>query len=307
MESMASGFPDYTWEGKKLMPYLNQLREESYYFENIYSAGIHTNNSIVASLYGYPAFFERPMMPTEIIYHTGLPVNLKEQGYETLFFLTGNPNYDNMNQFLLGNGFNRIYSQYDYPKEEVVNNFGVSDQYLFEYGLEILDKTSRTGEPFLATFLTVSNHPPLIIPEKFKEKGRSDQESILSYVDSTIEYFIENAKKKDWFENTLFILVGDHGKIIGEQPYEMSLTYNHVPLLFYSSEIQKNPRKFDQTGLQIDIYPSIMELLNISYTNNSLGESLFSHERPFGYFVSDTHVGCLDKELFYTYNPPYKR
>ncbi|MCD8261442.1 MAG: sulfatase-like hydrolase/transferase, partial [Bacteroides sp.] len=157
--------------------------------------------------------------------------------------------------------------------------------------------------PFLSVFLTVSNHPPFIVPDEFKDKGNDDSEAIVAYADDCIRVFMESARRESWYENTLFVFIGDHGSVHGEQTYPMALSYNHIPLVFHSSRFDDVPQIFNQYGLQINVYPSMMELLGYSYVNNSLGESLFSHKRPFSYFVSDTHMGCINEELFYLFNP----
>lgn len=308
MESMSSNYLDFEYKGKKLTPYLNELIDKSYYFPNFYSAGIHTNNGIAATLSGFPAQFDKTMMGVNIDIYNGLSTTLHNQGYQTLFFLTSNPQYDNMNCFLLENGFDRIYSQYDYPAEKVVNNFGVQDDYLFEYGIERLNEVAKSNKPFFGTFMTVSNHPPYIVPEKFKEEGKDAKDAIISFVDNSLKDFIENASKQEWYNNTIFIILGDHGKYFTEeeQPYDMSLSYNHIPLIIYSPLFKDMPQRFEQFGSQIDIFPTVMGLLNRPYINNSMGIDLFKTKRPYTYFVSDNHLGCIDDEFFYIYNPQTK-
>ncbi|WP_165043983.1 LTA synthase family protein [Dysgonomonas sp. ZJ709] len=306
MESMSSENLDTEYQGNKLMPYLNDLIDKSYYFENFYSSGIHTNNGIASTLYGFPPIFDQTMMSADVDFYTGLPINLKEQGYQTLFFLTSNPQYDNMNSFLLENGFDRIFSQYDYPKEKVVNNFGVQDDYLFEYGLNKLSNIAEQKKPFLATFMTVSNHPPYVIPKQFMDAGKNDAESILRFADHSLQDFMINAAKQEWYDNTIFVILGDHGKPSDKQPYEMCMGYNHVPLIIYSPLFDDMPKRFEQFGGQIDIFPTVMGLLNRPYINNSLGVDLFKTERPYMYFVSDSHLGCVDNNFFYIYNPATK-
>lgn len=306
MESLSSNYLDFEHKGKKLMPYINELTKKSYYFENFYSAGIHTNNGIAATLYGYPPQFDKTMMGVDIDSYTGLPITLRDQGYQTMFFLTSNPQYDNMNSFLLENGFDRIYSQYDYPKDKVVNNFGVQDDYLFEYGIKRINEASKLKKPFLATFMTVSNHPPLVVPERFKNSADNDFDRILAFVDNSLEEFMKEAAKEDWYNNTIFIILGDHGRVLGKQPYDMALSYNHIPLIIYSPLFNDMPKQFEQFGGQIDVFPTVMGLLNRSYTNNTLGIDLFKTRRRYAFFVSDTHLGCINDRFFYIYNPQNK-
>lgn len=307
MESMSSEYMKIESNGRPLTPFLNKLKNESYYFDNFYSAGIHTNNGIAATLYGYPTQFDKTMMDIKVTNYRGLPVNLKERGYQTLFFLTSNPQYDNMNSFFIENGFDRIYSQYDYPRSKVVNNFGVQDDYLFEYGLSKLKEISKNDKPFLATFMTITNHPPYVIPPKYRDIAENDEYRAVAFADDCVQTFMQEASKQDWYQNTIFVLLGDHGRTIGSQSYDMALSYNQIPMFIYSPMFKDMPKRFSQFGGQIDVFPTIMGLLGESYTNNSLGIDLFREKRPYIYFVSNTHLGCIDDKHLYIYNPQDKK
>jgi phosphoglycerol transferase MdoB-like AlkP superfamily enzyme len=302
LESMSVNCLKYEYQGKNLTPFINELISKSYYFENFYSSGIHTNNGIVSTLYAFPTLFNKPMMEVKSTRYTGTPYYLHQNGYRNLFFLTGNPNYDNMNSFLLDNHFDRIYSLYDYPDEKAVNNFGVQDDFMFEYGLPKLTETANEGKPFMATFLTVSNHPPIVVPEKFRDYADTDEKQIIAFVDNSLRNFIENASKEAWFNNTIFVILGDHGAVVGQQKYDMSISYNHIPCIIYSPLFDDAPRRFKQYGGQIDVFPTLMGLLNISYTNNSLGIDLLKEERSRMFFVSDTRLGCISDKYFYVRN-----
>jgi phosphoglycerol transferase MdoB-like AlkP superfamily enzyme len=302
LESVSTERLQSEHEGKKLMPFLNELISRSYYFENFYSSGVHTNNGIVSTLYAFPALFNKPMMESKSARYAGLPFYLHQRGYRNLFFVTGNPNYDHMNSFLMDNYFDRIYSLYDYPAEKAVNNFGVQDDFMLEYGIRQLNEMSEKGNPFLATFLTVSNHPPLIVPEKFKDCADTDDKRIIAFVDNSIRNFMESASKEQWYQNTIFVLLGDHGAATGRQKYDMSISNNHIPCIIYSPTIDDMPKRFDRYGGQIDIFPTIMGLLNAPYTNNSPGIDLLKEQRSRMFFVSDNRLGCIGDEYFYVRN-----
>lgn len=129
MESMSADLLE-TKNGT-LTPFLNELKNESYYFNNFYSAGNHTNHGIAATLFGLPSLFDKNMMKNvEIPLCEGIPYELDKRGYKTSFFVTHESQYDNMNAFLLENGIQRMYAQEDYPSSKVVNGFGVKDDYL---------------------------------------------------------------------------------------------------------------------------------------------------------------------------------
>lgn len=306
MESMATEYLKMSYQGKSLTPYLHSLIDRSYYFENFYSAGIHTNNGIASTLYGFPPIFEQTMMPATPDYYKGLPMTLKEIGYKNYFFLSHDPAYDNMYAFLNENGFDHIYSELDYPSDKIVNNFGVQDDFLLKFSVNKINEIAKEDTPFLATIMTISNHPPYVVPEAFKDAGDSDEKRIVAFADNSLKDFMENAEKQEWYKNTIFVILGDHGRVLGKQPYEMSLTYNHVPLILHSPFFEDSPKRLEEFGGQIDIYPTVMGLLQQPYVNNSLGIDLFREKRPYTYFVSDNHLGCINNDFFYVFNPDNK-
>lgn len=293
--------------GNPLMPFLHELIDKSYYFENFYSAGIHTNNGIFSSLYGFPVIFNRPSLQNKPDFYTGIPYYLKQNDYKNYFFITGNSNYDNMKGFLYNHGhFDKIYDLDDYPREKSVNNFGIQDDFLFEFGLKELHKFNKNNQPFFAIFLTVSNHPPYIIPEKYKNRESDDSKNIMLFSDDTLKNFIENSRKQKWASNTIFLILGDHGKTVGEENTPMPINYNHIPLIIYSEMFKDAPRRFINFGGQIDIFPTLMNLLKINYTNNTFGVDLFQEKRSEMYFVNNNQLGVANDSLIYIYNTETK-
>lgn len=113
---------------------------------------------------------------------------------------------------------------------------------------------------------------------------------------------MEKAEKEEWFANTVFVLLGDHGKIVGSQTYEMPLSYNHIPCIIYSPAFDNAPQRLHQLGGQVDVLPTLLGLLNHSYENNTFGVDLFNTNRPYMFFSSDDALGCISPEYFYTYN-----
>lgn len=301
MESMTLNNLSLEYNGRPLTPFLRELRDSSLYFENFYSAGIHTNNGILATMYGYSPNFSQPCMNQPSDLYTGLPYWLKKHGYKTYTFVTSNPQYDNMNSFLLDNNIDRIYSQYDYPNDKKVSRFGVRDDYLFEYGIDFFNNNTDT-EPFFAMFLTCSNHSPYSIPEKYSTYGADIDEQAIAYADDALKEFFEKAKQTSWGKNTVFIFVADHGSPRINPSYDMAYFYNRIPCYIYSEAIKEKAGKYDVIGGQIDIFPTIMGLLQLNYVNNTLGIDLLKQQRKYIYFLSDEHLGCADKEYFYCYN-----
>ena len=300
MEAM-SKFKMGKWGGpKNLTPNLNQLIKESYYFDQIYTSGIHTFNGIYSTLFSYPALYKmQPLKSLVQIPHDGLGNILRSAGYQTTFFTTHDPEFDNVRGFLTSNGFDRVFSELDYPSEWVQSTNGVADHKMFEYAIPQLDKIAQTGKPFLSVFMTTSDHGPYIIPEgiNFNPHSSELKDQIVEYADWSIGQFIDHAKKRPWFSNTLFVFIADHGISMGHT-YDMPLSFHATPLLFYAPEVLSQPKNIDCLGGQIDVSPTILGLLNIPYTNNTAGIDLLNENRPFIYFCADDKIGCLDKEHY---------
>ena len=301
MESMATGNLEREENGEWLTPYLRDLRDKSIYWANCYSTGVHTNNGIVGTHYGFVPNFSKPIMDVNSDLYTGLPYYLKKNGYATMCFITGNPQYDNMNSFWRDNSIEDIYSQYDYPSNEVVNNFGVSDGYMFRWGLNKLEERSKEGKPFFASFLTVSNHGPFVVPEPYVHRAAIPKDQIIAYADDALREFVETAKQTAWGKNTIFVLVADHGAAnIPHLLYEMPLSYNHIPVYFYSDLL--SPKRIEQPTSQIDVWESVLSMLGIPYENNCLGIDAFSQQRRYAFCVGNEHLGVCDGQYFWCYS-----
>ena len=306
MESMSSKLMKHFGQSETLTPFLDSLYTRSISFRNFYSAGIHTNHGMYATLYSFPSILKRNAMKGSVIpTYSGLPTILKEQGYRTMFFMTHESQYDNMNAFLRTNGFDEIYAQENYPSEKVVNSFGVQDDFMYQYALPILNERAGTGNPFFSVLLSISNHPPYVIPPYFHPHSDVLEEQIVEYADWSIRQFMQAAEKQPWFDNTIFVFLGDHGKMVGTPECEMPQSYNHIPLMIYGKDIK--PGVYDGFGGQVDVSPTLLGLLNISYLQNNFGVNLLEEERPCMFFSADNMLGVKDTKHFYIYDTESKQ
>lgn len=303
MESMSANLMGHFGDRRQLTPFLDSIADHSLCFNRFYSSGTHTNHAIHSVLYSYPALMKRNSMKGSVIpFYTGLPTVLQDNGYHTLFFMTHESQYDNMNGFLRTNGFDQIYAQEDYPREKRVNSFGVSDEYLYEFALRKLNEEAAGDSPFFASLLSISNHPPYIIPEGFKSRNSADDERIVEFADHALRVFMDQAAQQPWFDNTIFVFFGDHGRRSNILRSDMPLTFNHIPFMIYAPEWIE-PQQTDRIGGQIDIAPTLLGLLGIDYTDNGLGINLLREERDCIFFTSDDAIGCIDREHFFIHKP----
>jgi phosphoglycerol transferase MdoB-like AlkP superfamily enzyme len=301
MESMSANYLGVFGNKDGLTPTLDSLACNSWFFTNAYSAGIHTNNGIFSTLFSFPALRRiRPMSTVPARKFSGFSYTLKQYGYRNLFFCDHSDRFDNIGCFIPENYFDIVYSEKDFPKEKICGPFGVPDDYLFSYSLNVLNKNC-SSQPFFATILTSTNHSPYNIPDYFNSSKTDIEQVAVSYADWSIRKFLQAAEKQSWFKNTIIIFVADHGIITGNNPYDLKLSYHHIPIIFYNSLILGSPKIIENYMGQIDIFPTIMGLLNISYINNTLGVNVLSLKRECIYFSSDDKIGCINNKWLYVY------
>ncbi len=296
MESMASHFVADT----TLTPFLNQLIKKSIYFSNAYSAGIHTRNGVFATLFSYPAILENiPFPRNNIAVYDSWPAVMKELGYKTLYFTTHGAEYDNIRAHITANKVETFVSEENYPPEEIRNVWGCSDDFLFRNAIPILSEAAREKNIF-ATLLTTSNHPPYALPEYFKPRSTDIDLQAVEYADYALQIFFEKAKNEPWYNNTIFVLLGDHGEIRGLQTkdYDVSLARHQIPIIIYDPQNEIAQRK-EFLAEQCDVFPTVMGMLGYEYINNTMGIDLFRETHTMLCFTSDNAFCCLDSSDYY--------
>jgi phosphoglycerol transferase MdoB-like AlkP superfamily enzyme len=306
MESMSADQTGLYGSNKGLTPFLDSLAKNSICFPNIYTSGVHTHNGLYSTLYSHPAILDRVGIRegalANLSYY-GLPHILKEKGYNNTFLITGDGNFDSMIGFFPENGFDKFVSQDDFPKSDRTSSWGVSDHVLFNKTMHIMDSEHATNTPFFMSYMTISTHTPWTLPKDDRIpplKGENMEDRSYAYADWSIKQFLEQAKLKPWYNNTIFAFVADHGQRFNIV-YDMPLAYHHTPFIIFDPSVDTVSWN-DKIGLQIDVFPTLMSYLGFEFENNTLGTDLFTQTRPYAYFSADDKIGILDSVHFYVEN-----
>lgn len=283
--------------------FLDSLADRSSFFRQCYSSGTRTSSGVFSTLFGYPALMSyHPMKATaNMQLYACMSSILQKNNYSTIFMSSHDEQYENMTGFLSNNGFEKTISQKDFASDDVRNAFGVPDEVLFGYAIKKINNLNQAHKPFFTTILTSSNHDSLSLPNPlpsgFHPHSATRFHQSYEYADWSISQFIELAQKEDWFENTIFVFVADHGSN-NQQGYDLPLNVHHIPFLIYAPTIFHEPKTYDNMVSQIDVFPTIMGLLNIPFTNSTFGIDLFREKRKFVYFSSDDKIGCMNDNFF---------
>ncbi|MFA7359482.1 MAG: LTA synthase family protein [Candidatus Kapaibacterium sp.] len=286
---------------ENIMPFMDSLANVSASFDNVYTSCVHTYDGIYSTLFSMPTGLNIKAMTNPVTTsqkHSGISNVLKQNGYHTAFFCTGNKQFDNVDDFLSYNDFDDIYSQDNYPPEFNVTEWGVPDHVMFDYSLNKFNEFYKSGKPFFASYMTVSTHESIAIPDwvNFKPSSNDEYDRRYQYFDWSVSEFMKAAQNTEWFDNTIFVFIADHGQNF-EQTYDMSLSYHHTPLIMYAPKLI-SPQRFEKPGLQIDMFPTLMGYLQIPYVNNTLGVDLRNEGRKYAYFCTDNKIGCLNDDYF---------
>lgn len=299
MESMSASWMQTFGRDVAMTPFLDSLWKESISFENFYSVGNHTNQGIYSTLYGFPTVLSRNAMKgTDIPIYYGMPNVFADRDYQTAFYMTHESQYDNMNAFLRTNGFKHIRSQENYPKDSVVNSFGVSDGFLVNYALKEFETMQQ---PFFSVLLTISNHPPYVVPDWLSVYGWDPEYAIVIYADHCLRQFFDGMKKRGLYDNTVFVFVADHGKVIDRPECEVAESFNHVPLMIHSPRLGKKIIK--TPCCQADIQSILLSLLGFEYDNVGFGRNVLKSPSSTVLYSTDDILCARDSSYLYLVEP----
>ena len=275
MESMSARFLAHYGNTQGLTPNLDRLADQSLFLSDVYATGTRTVRGLEALLVGLPptpgqSILRRPK--SDGIFNLGSVLN--DQGYRSQFLYGGYGYFDNMQDWFSTNGF-EVVDRAKFAKDEIgfTNAWGVSDEDLFRQTIQAADAVHATGKPFFQVILTTSNHRPYTYPSnRIDIPSHTGRDGAVKYADFAVGKFVEDARKKPWFKDTLFVFVADHNASVAGG-VDIPVHDYLIPVLFYSPENVK-PARLSTMGSQIDVAPTLLGLLGTSYQSRFYGQDL---------------------------------
>ncbi len=266
------------------MPFFDSIAEKGMLFTNFLANGQRSIIAETSILTSIPGVFSTNLRgskkvmigsQSEMNRFLGLGTILGKEGYATSFHhgaKTGSMGFDAYTKLA---GFSNYYGKEDYPNltaDAVDGTWGVWDE---EFFLDSLRRMDGFKEPFCSVIFSLTSHDPFPIPPRreslFQQYSSETKfQRVLRYTDYSLQQFFNAAEDKPWFKNTIFIITGDHTNY--SRP-NILRSYYQVPLLIYAPGIIK-PQRCDQVGSQVDILPTVLDLLSIQTIHASMGRSL---------------------------------
>ena len=265
---------------KGYTPFMDSLAQKSMIFTNAYANGYKSIHAMSSVLAGIPSFKDAftsspyPKQKTESLVST-----LKSEGYTTSFF-HGAPN-GSMGFLGYANilGFDHYYGKTEYNNDADFDGvWGIWDEPFFQYFNTTI---SKNNQPFMATLFSVSSHEPYKVPEKYKgkfPKGDVNIHESIGYTDYALRQFFNAAKKQPWFNNTLFVFVGDHTNTVFYDEYKTEMAKNVVAMMIYKPNSKLIGEK-NEWSQQMDLYPTILDVIGYEKPFRSWGRSLVGDKK----------------------------
>ena len=295
LESFQTSVIGQQINGQELTPHLNALKEESLFFPSFYHQ-THEGRTSDAEFITLTSL--QPLKSGSVYTQYaenefgGLPELLKDAGYDTAAMHAFEKDFWNRDDFYQNIGFNHFYSQTDFPDNQKIG-MAVNDEDFFTTSI---DHAAQLKEPYFAYLVALSSHTPFEIPEELKQLDLAGYEDPLlkgyyetiHYVDGAVGVMVEELKEKDMWDDSLILFYGDHDSGLTQADSEMSRKLGaetevelfeldqRVPLFIKEPRMEKGST-IENSGGQIDIAPTILDIINID-PPYMLGQSLLDED-----------------------------
>ncbi len=280
-ESFGAEFSKLHGSSKDWTPNFDAYAKQGLWFANTYASGTRTVRGLEAIASSFP-----PIPTVSILRRPGNQgigswgKVMDDLGYESSFLYGGYGYFDDMNTFFAGNGF-QVLDRTDIDNVRFENVWGVADEDLFDRAIQHYGEQFKAGKPFFSIIMTTSNHKPFTFRPGLEQLGIPEEgggrQAGVRYADYALGCFLREAATQPWFDDTIFVVVADHGaRVYGKA--EIPLETYEIPLMIYSPK-HVAPRQIDTLMTQIDIAPTVLGLLGMQYEAPFFGIDAL-HERP---------------------------
>lgn len=264
LESYLSKLVGYNYKGEAVCPFFNELAANGVYFNNLYASGDRSDKGLVSLFSGYPALPKSALVqyPDKFTRIPSLFKDLSKRGYSNAFYYGGNLDFANLKSYFLSAGAKHIVTGEQMSDKPLRGKWGVHDEAMFE---KFSNDLTQFRLPFFASLFTLSNHEPYDLPGDFYfGKSTLDEEylSAARYTDNCLKHFITEFRKTPNWNNTLIILVADHGvtrlgikKVFDSEKY-------HIPMV-WTGGVVKKPVVIDKILSQTDLPLIVLNQLNM--------------------------------------------
>jgi phosphoglycerol transferase MdoB-like AlkP superfamily enzyme len=290
-------------------PNLAAIAKEGLLFTNIYANGNRSDKGLPAIGSAYPAQPAQSIMllngKMQRLPH--LSHGFNANGYRSSFYYGGDLNFGNMYAYYNRGAYAPIVGRSDFADKDMNKKWGASDGAVIR---RFLDDTPSESEHFFKVLFTLSSHEPFDVPMKAHFEGddiNTKFKNAHAYTDSCVGALIREAKTKKWWNNTLIVILADHGHQLPDYQdsgYEKAKTF-HIPMLFTGGALAKKG-KITTFGNQSDLAATLYHQLGWSSQNFKFSRDLFCAKQPhFAHYIFNDGFGFVDEQNTIIYKHDY--
>ena len=275
-------------------PHLNQLTKEGIFFSNCYANSFRTDRGSVCAFSGYPGLPTVSIMKVPALSKT-MPCiarSFAKAGYKTDFLYGGDPNFTDMQSYLLMGGYQHITSENDFTEaQKNYSKWGVNDAVTFDYLYHQIAHRDPKSH-WLTTFLTLSSHEPFKVPYH----RLADKElNAFAFTDACIGKLIARLKALPQWKNLLIVFLPDHGIYYPEKGERNGPRYYRIPLIWTGGAVRK-PMVISKIMNQADLPATILGQLGLSHQDYPFSRNVLStsYIHPFAFYSFVNGFGYCD-------------
>ncbi len=267
-------------------PFLDSILSRSMYFRNGLSNAQTSIDALPILMCSVPNFSKQSLVLSGYQFN-GLPMYLRSRGYTGLFFHGAKNGSMRFDSFAKSIGFDSYFGMSEYPtKKDYDGSWGIWDHAFLPWTVQ---KINKVQEPFFSCIYSLSSHHPFNVPKGYRSLPAGPDKicRTIRYTDESLELFWEEAKKQDWFSRTLFVFCADHtGYSIRKNNLKIENRFR-IPIAFYHPEVNLSGFSSEEPVQQLDILPTLLDLLNIEQKIYTYGNSVFSSGEKVRFNYSD--------------------
>lgn len=288
---------------KGVTPFINKLSEESIFFTNFFANDSRTDKSVVSILSGYPALGKISIIkfPNKTEKLGNISRNMAANGYHTSFVYGGDIDFGNLRSYVVNGRFQKVIELSDFGKSLHTARWGVHDEYTFR---RLLDECKNSGQPFFKVYLSLSNHEPFDIPGTPKFGNNTIDEKISNsafYTDSCFGDFIQKARTEAWWDNTLIIVLADHGTRFPGNSIVYHPEKYRIPMIWTGGAIRKDTVITNYFS-QSDLARTLLGQLNIDASDFQLSRDIFRSKKHFAFYEYNNGIGMVSDSCTFVYD-----
>ena len=297
LESFGEEFWGFFNQGKGYTPFLDSLAAHSLTFNRCYANGRKSIDALPSILSSIPMFVE-PFILTRYA-NNELPSIarcLRGQGYRTAFLHGADNASMGFRSYALSTGFQDYYGMDEYCADSRFNAHDDFDGYWAIWDEEFMQFSALTldtlPQPFFATLFTATSHHPFNIPERYAAIFRGGSMPVyrtIQYTDHALRQFFRTASQMPWYDSTIFVITADHTNVGEREEYKTDLGLFRVPILLFDPSGQLPRGVLPAVMQQIDIMPTLLNLLGYPYPYLAFGIDILNTPPPNSWAVSYTN------------------